>query len=101
MKLRKLRLGMVRELIVTLPDRLKLAWRVFLAWLEVIELRLIDRRLTRRSEERQPKLLAFDEIPTLYDETDFPLVTDDIPGWSGNALPESATITNLTWLDYA
>lgn len=69
-------MAMVRELIVTLPDRLKLAWRVILAWLEATELRLIDKRLARRNEERTPQLLAFDELPVLYDAEKFPLVDD-------------------------
>jgi hypothetical protein len=92
---------MVRELIVTLPDRLRLSWRMFLAWLEAAELCLIDRRLARCGEERTLKPLAFDEIPTLYDEADFPVVTDDVPGWSGNSTPEGVTVTDSPWFDYA
>ena len=75
---------MLRELLVTLPDRLKLAWRMLLARLEMAELRLIDRRLVQRGEERQPKLLAFEEIPTLYDETDVFEITDAVAGWRGH-----------------
>lgn len=86
-----------RSVGVTLPDRLKLAWHMLLAWLETFELRLIDRRLARRGEERTPKLLAFDEIPALYDLADFPFAAEapDLPrfteeptGWSGNVTPE-------------
>lgn len=80
---------MLRELLITLPDRLKLAWRMLLARLEMAELRLIDRRLVQLGEERQPKLLAFEEIPTLYDETDFFEITDAVAGWRGHFAPEA------------
>ena len=35
------------------------------------------------------RLLEFDELPVLYDEADFPVVTDEVPGWRGNSAPEA------------
>ena len=29
------------------------------------------------------------EPPVLYDEADFPVVTDEVPGWRGNSAPEA------------
>lgn len=70
---------MVRDLIITTSDRLKVAWRALLARLEALALRLIDRYLARRDEERSPKLLAFDELPVLWDEDDFATIGDTPP----------------------
>jgi hypothetical protein len=91
---------MVRDLLITLPDRLKLAWRMLLAWIEATELRLIDQRLAQRNEERTPKLLAFDELPVLYSEAGFPIIPDETSGWSGNSTPEPVTIENPLRYDY-
>ena len=68
---------------------------------EAALLRLIDRFLARRDEERAAKLLNFDELPVLYDEADFPVVLDKALGWSGNSTPEALTIENPLWYDYA
>ena len=66
----------VRDLLVTLPDRLKarLARATRPSWKRLC-CGLIDRYLARRDEERAPRLLDFDELPVLYDEADFPVVT--------------------------
>ena len=66
----------VYDLLVTTPDRLKTAWRMLQVRVEAALLRLIDRYLARRDEERTPRLLEFDELPILYDEADFPVVRD-------------------------
>ena len=92
---------MVRDLLVTFPERLQAAHRALTARLEAALLRLIDRFLARRDEERAAKLLNFDELPVLYDETDFPVVLDKALGWSGNSTPEALTIENPLWYDYA
>ena len=91
----------VRDLLVTFPERLRAARRALTARLEAVLLRLIDRFLARRDEERAAKLLNFDELPVLYDEADFPVVLDKALGWSGNSTPDALTIENPLWYDYA
>ena len=56
---------MVRDLLATFPERLRAARRALTARLEAALLRLIDRFLARRDEERAAKLLDFDELPVL------------------------------------
>ena len=73
----------VRDLLVTLPDRIKIAWYRLRAWSDAVFLRFIDRYLARRDEERAPTLLDFDELPVLYDDADFPVVPGDFDADSG------------------
>lgn len=76
----------MRNLIVTLPDRLELAWRAARGWWTALILRWIDRYLAERSEERTSVPLDFAELPVLYDEHDFQIVAEqeDRPGWQEN-----------------
>jgi hypothetical protein len=78
---------MVRDKLVTLPDRLKLAWRAMRDWWTAAILRWIDRYLQARDEERAPALLGFEELAVLYDETDIPILFDEAGGWAGNSWP--------------
>ena len=73
----------VRDLLVTLPDRIKVAWYRLRAWSDRVFLRFIDRYLARRDEERAPTLLDFDELPVLYDFADFTVVPGDSDADSG------------------
>ena len=49
-----LALAHARSACVTLPDRLKLAWRAARGWFHAAILRWIDRYLAERDEERVP-----------------------------------------------
>jgi hypothetical protein len=61
----------MRECLVTLPEHVKiLRWRLR-SRLERAVLRLVDRYLAGRGEERTVVLLDFEEIPVLFDEADF------------------------------
>ncbi len=80
----------MRNLIVTLPDRLNLAWRALRNWWAALILRWIDRYLAERNEERVPVPLDFDELAVLYDEADIPVLFDEAGGWAGNPWPERA-----------
>ena len=66
----------LRELFITLPDWLKLARFRLIDRLDTFVLRLIDRYLLRRDEERTRLLLPFEELPVLYDEDEFPIIDD-------------------------
>ena len=76
----------MRNLIVTLPDRLKLAWRALRDWWTALVLRWIDRYLAERDQERVPVPLDFEELEVLYDEHDFQIVAEqeDWLGWQEN-----------------
>ena len=80
----------MHNLIVTLPDRLKLAWRAARGWCHAAILRWIDRYLAERDEERTPIPLDFEELPVLYDEADIPALFDEPGGWAANLWPERA-----------
>lgn len=68
----------MRDFVVTLPDRFKV-WQFSLrTWLDALALRLVDKYLASREEERTSKLLEFDELPVLYDFADFEVVPDEI-----------------------
>lgn len=78
----------MRDLIVTLPDRFKVWWFRLRAWINALALRLVDKYLASREEERTPRPLNFEEIPTLYDFSNFTIVPGDydldsgiIAGW--------------------
>ena len=68
----------MRDFAITLPDRFKVWWLSLRAWLDALALRLVDKYLASREEERTPRLLDFDEIPTLYDFANFTVVPGDI-----------------------
>ena len=80
----------MRELLVTLSDRLKLAWRALLSWLTARVLRWIDRYLHAHGQERAYPVLDFEELKVLYDEADIPVLFDEAGGWAGNPWPERA-----------
>jgi hypothetical protein len=80
----------MRNLIVTLPDRLKLAWRALRGWWAALILRWIDRYLAERDEERVPVPLDFEELAVLYDEAHISVLFDEAGGWAGNPWPEWA-----------
>ena len=84
----------MRNLLVTLPDRLRLAWRATCDWWTALVLRWIDRYLAKRHEERAPIHLDFEELAVLYDEADIPVLFDEAGGWSGNPWPERAEIVD-------
>jgi len=76
----------MRNLFLTLPDRLKLAWRGFRNWWHAAVLVWIDHYLQRHDQERAYTLLDFEELPTLFDEQDFQVVAqqEDWHGWQEN-----------------
>jgi hypothetical protein len=84
----------MRNLLVTLPDRLKLARRALRAWWDALVLRWIDRYLAERDEERVPVPLDFEELEVLYDEVHIPVLFDEAGGWAGNPWPETAAIVD-------
>jgi hypothetical protein len=84
----------MRDLLVTLPDRLKLAWRAARGWWTALVLRGIDRYLAERDEERVPVPLDFEELEVLYDEANIPVLFDEAGGWAGNPWPERAEIVD-------
>jgi hypothetical protein len=79
----------MRNLLLTLPDRLKLAWRAALDWWHAAILRWIDRYLQRGDQERAYTLLDLEELEVLYDEADIPVLFDEAAGFTGNSLPET------------
>jgi hypothetical protein len=79
----------MRNLLVTLPDRLKVAWRALCSrWYAAI-LRWIDGYLRRHDQERAYTLLDFEELPVLYDEADIPILFDEAGGFAQNSWPET------------
>jgi len=84
----------MRNLLLALPDRLKLAWRAARGWWHAAILRWIDRYLQRHDQERAYTLLDFEELPVLYDEADIPVLFDEAGGWAGNSWPERAAIVD-------
>jgi hypothetical protein len=84
----------MRELLLTLPDRLKVAWRALRDWWTALILRWIDRYLAERDEERVPVPLDFEELEVLYDEAHIPVLFDEAGGWVGNSWPETAAIVD-------
>lgn len=84
----------MRNLIVTLPDRFKLAWRALRCWWAALILRWIDRYLAERDEDRTPIPLDFEELEALYDEAHIPVLFDEAGGWAGNPWPERAEIVD-------
>jgi hypothetical protein len=88
-----LALAHARSACVTLPDRLKLAWRALRSWWHAAILRWIDGYLRRHDQERAYTLLDFEELEVLYDEADIPVLFDEAAGFTDNSLPEtSATV---------
>jgi hypothetical protein len=79
----------MRELLVTLPDRLKLAWRAVRRRWHAAVLAWIDRYLQRHDQERAYTLLDFEELEVLYGEADIPVLFDEASGFAGNSLPET------------
>lgn len=78
----------MRNMLLTLPDRLKLAWRAARSAWAALVLRRIDRYLAERDEERAPIPLDFEELEVLYDEAHIPVLFDQAGGWAGNPWPE-------------
>lgn len=88
----------MRNLLLTLPDRLKLAWRALRNQWAALLLGWIDHYLAERDEERTPIPLDFEELEVLYDETDIPVLFDEAGGWAGNPWPERAEIVDYETL---
>ena len=84
----------MREQLVTLSDRIRLAWRRACRWWHAAVLRWIDRYLQRHDQERAYTLLDFAELPVLYDEANIPVLFDEAGGWEGNPRPEMAEIVD-------
>ena len=84
----------MRNMLLTLPDRLKVAWRALRDWWTALVLRWIDRCLAERDEERTPIPLDFEELAVLYDEAHIPVLFDEAGGWAGNPWPETAAIVD-------
>jgi hypothetical protein len=80
----------MRNMLLTLPDRLKVAWRALRSRWHAAILRWIDGYLRRHDQERAYTLLDFEELPVLYDEADIPILFDEAGGWAGNPWPEWA-----------
>lgn len=67
----------LREWWIILPDRLKmLSWRLSYG-LHANILRLIDRYLEKRGEQRVV-VMDFDDIPIMWEQDDFRTLVDDI-----------------------
>jgi hypothetical protein len=81
-------LAHARSACVTLPDRLKLAWRGLRNWWHAAILRWIDRYLQRHDQERAYTVLDFEELEIFYDEADIPVLFDGAAGFTDNSLPE-------------
>lgn len=79
----------MRELLLTLPDRLKVAWRALRRWWHAAVLAWIDRYLQQHDQERAYTLLDFEELPVLYDEADIPVLFDEASGFAQNPWPET------------
>ena len=79
-------LAHARSACVTLPDRLKLAWRAVRDSWTALELRWINRCLDARDQERAYTVLDFEELEVLYDEDSLPVIAEqeDWPGWHEN-----------------
>ncbi len=76
----------MRNPIVTLPDRLKLAWRALRSWWSALLLGWIDRYLQRHDQERAYRLLDFEELEVLYGEADIPVLFDEPGGLTQHAM---------------
>lgn len=77
----------MHDFLVSLPDKIKIAWYRVLRWSDLVALNLIDKYLDGRYEERAPKLIDFDDLPVLYDYSNFSTVAADfdedfsVSGW--------------------
>ncbi len=77
----------MRDLLVSLPDKIKVAWYRILRWSDLVALSFIDKYLDSRYEERASKVIDFDDLPVLYEYSNFSVVTADsdddfsISGW--------------------
>ena len=78
----------MRNMLLTLPDRLKVARRALRRWWHAAVLAWIDRYLQRHDQERAYTLLDFEELPVLYDEADIPILFDEAGGLAQNPWPE-------------
>ena len=78
----------MRSLLVTLSDRIRLAWRAARGWWHAAILRWIDGFLRRHDQERAYTLLDFEELEVLYDEADIPVLFDEAGGFAQNSWPE-------------
>lgn len=67
----------MRDFIVTVPDRLKVGWYRLSARVNALLLRLVDRFLQKRGEERVSALISFEDLPVLYDFGDLPYLRGD------------------------
>jgi hypothetical protein len=76
-------------MLLTLPDRLKVAWRALRRWWHAAVLAWIDRYLHAHGQERAYPVLDFEELEVLYDEADIPVLFDEAGGFAGNSLPET------------
>ena len=68
----------VRDWLITLPDRWRLARYAARGYVEAFVLMLIDRYLDRLGQTRVLKPLDYDELPVLYDNVD---LAADVSAW--------------------
>lgn len=67
----------MRKFFLLLPERIKLLCRLLGEHLDSALLALVDRYLARREAAYQTP--AFEDLPVLYDEADFPILRSDPP----------------------
>lgn len=67
----------MRDFFVTLPDRIKVLVYALLGRIDAFLLRLVDRFLEKRGEERVSALISFEELPILYDFGALPYLHGD------------------------
>jgi hypothetical protein len=67
----------MRDFFVTIPDRIKVFVYALLGRVDAFLLRLVDRFLKKRGEERVSALLSFDQLPILYDFDALPYLRGD------------------------
>lgn len=78
----------MRDLFVTLADRLKLAGRAVSQWWHLAILRWIDRYLNARGQERVYATLDFEDLPVLFDEANLPVLFEEPGGFGENSWPK-------------
>lgn len=64
----------MRDYFITIPDRIGVLYYDFLAKINAILVKLVDKYLKSRNETRVSELLEFDELPILYNFDDLPFL---------------------------
>jgi len=89
----------MRDLFVTLADRLKLAGRAVGQWRHAAILRWIDRYLRTQGQERVYTTLDFEELPVLFEEASIPVLFEEPGGFGENLWPKQPNPIDYGSLD--